>query len=77
MDIEAFVKNFAEQLEDTDPSLIKADTKFREEIEEWDSLTAMGVIAMADAEYGVTLTGDDIRNSKTVEDLFILIKSKK
>ncbi|TVQ18089.1 MAG: acyl carrier protein, partial [Bacteroidetes bacterium] len=72
-----FLKHFCEQFEDTDPSLIKAETKFREELEEWDSLTAMSVIAMADSEYGVTLTGDDIRNSKTVEDLFTLVKSKK
>lgn len=77
MEIQEFLKHFSEQFEETDPKLIKANTKFREELEEWDSFLAMSIIAMADAEYNVTLTGDDIRNSKTVEDLFNLINSKK
>lgn len=77
MEINEFLKNFSDQFEETDPKSIKVNTKFRTELEEWDSLVAMSVIAMADSEYNVTLTGDDIRNSQTVEDLFNLIRSKK
>ena len=46
------------------------------ELDEWSSLIALSVIAMADEEYEVTLKGDDIRNANTVEDLFNTVKSK-
>jgi len=76
MEIVQFVAKFAEQFEDTAADSFAADTKFRD-IEEWDSLVALSVIAMADDEYGVQLTGDDIRASATVADIFEKIKAKK
>jgi acyl carrier protein len=69
MDKEEFLKSFAKQFEQTDPSLITIDSDFKQ-LEEWDSLIALSIIALADEEYGITLTGDDIRNSKTVGELF-------
>lgn len=75
MDLKEFVENFANQFDDTDASEIKAETEFRE-LEEWSSLIALSVIAMVDEEYDVAIKGDDIRNSKTVEDLFTIVKSK-
>lgn len=76
MDIDKFVKNFAAQLDDTDPTTVFAETIFRN-IEEWSSLTALSIMAMVDDEYGVQLKGDDIRDSKTVQDLFEKVRSKK
>ena len=75
MEIKEFIENFAAQFDETDPSEIKAETVFKE-LDEWSSLIALSVIAMADEEYDVTLKGDDIKNSTTVEDLFNTIKSK-
>ncbi len=76
MDIESFVKAFSEQFNETDPSLINPDTPFKE-LEEWSSLIALSLIAMADELYGVKLKGDDIRKAKTVRDLFEIIREKK
>jgi len=76
MQISMFVEQVASLFEDTDPSLIKEDTVFRD-LEEWDSLIALSLIAMADEEYGIKLTGDDIRTSNTVQDLFSKIQLKK
>lgn len=76
MDIDTFVKNFSEQFNDTDPSLITAETEFRE-LEEWSSLISLSLIAMADEVYGVKLKGDDIKNARYVKDLFEIIKRKK
>lgn len=76
MDINTFLQNFSSVFDDTDASLIKADTNFRE-LEEWSSLIALSIIAMADDEYGVNLKGDDIKKSNTPNDLFEIIKSKK
>lgn len=75
MEINEFIANFAEQFEDTDASEITAATEFKT-LDEWSSLIALSVIAMVDEEYDVTLKGDDIRNSATVEDLFNVVKSR-
>ena len=75
MELKVFIENFAAQFDDTDVSEIKAGTVFKE-LDEWSSLIALSVIAMVDEEYDITIKGDDIRNSKTVEDLFNIVKSK-
>lgn len=75
MDGLAFLENFQGILDDTDLSAVKLDTTFRE-LGEWSSLTALTLIAMVDEEYSVKLTGDDIKSSNTVEDLFNIIKQK-
>ena len=75
MELKDFVANFAEQFEDTDVNDIQATTVFKE-LDEWSSLLALSVIAMVDEEYDVVIKGDDIRNSKTVEDLFNIVKSR-
>lgn len=75
MELEEFVKHFAEQFDDTDPSEIKNDTAFHD-LEEWGSLVAMGVIALAKTRYGKEITGKEIKACTTVEDLFNTIASK-
>ncbi len=55
--------------------MFTAETKFHE-LEEWSSLIALSIIAMADEEYDVTLKGDDIRAAVTIEDLFNTVKAK-
>ena len=75
MELKDFIEKFAEQFDDTDASEINAETKFKE-LDEWSSLIALGVIGMVDEEYEITLKGEDIRNSNTVEDLFNAVKAK-
>lgn len=75
MELKDFIENFANQFDDTDASEIQADTVYKE-LDEWSSLIALSVIAMVDEEYDITIKGDDIRNSNTVEDLFNVVKAK-
>ena len=75
MELNDFIKNFAEQFDDTDIEEFKADTNLRD-LEEWSSLNALSLISMVDDEYDVTLKGDDIVKSNTIEDLYNLIKSR-
>ena len=75
MELKDFIAKFAEQFDDTDSSEIKADTEYQE-LDEWSSLTAMSLIALAKAEYGKTITGREVRGCNTVEELFNLIDSK-
>jgi acyl carrier protein len=74
MELIEFVKNFAFQFEDTDESIINADTVFME-LDEWSSLTALGVIAFVKTEYGKSISGTQIRSCNTVKDLFEFVKA--
>lgn len=76
MELEQFVKNFAIQFEETELSEFNPDTTFKE-LEEWSSLLALSVIAMVDEEYGVTLKGEDIKNSTTIAELYQIVESRK
>jgi len=75
MELETFIESFADQFDDTDPNEISAETIFQD-LEEWSSLTAMGVIAFVKTEYGKTITGSEIRSCQTVKDLFDLVQAK-
>ena len=75
MEIEKFIENFAAQFEETDASEFGAKTVFRD-LNEWSSLTVLCIIAMVDEEYNTKLTGDDIRKSKTILDIFNIVKSR-
>ena len=71
---EDFLAEFADQFDDTDASEINIDTNFHD-LAEWSSLTAMSVIAMFKTRYNKTITGADIRQAVTVEDLYNIANS--
>ena len=75
MELNEFVEKFAEQFDDTDPSEIKADTRFRD-LDEWSSLVGLSVFAMVDEECDVLLKGEDMRQANTPAELFEIVKSK-
>jgi len=75
MNIEEFIKHLAEQFDEINPAEVLPVTKFKE-LDGWDSMVAISLIAMVDAEYGVKLTGDEIRNAQYVSELFEIVKSK-
>ena len=66
---------FAEQFDETPVEQFTNLTEFKN-LAEWSSLTALSIIAMVDEELEKRITGADIRSSKTIEDLFIVIQSK-
>ena len=75
MTLEDFVTQFADQFDDTDASEITASTEFHL-LDEWSSLTGMGVIALIKTEYGKTITGKELRECETVDDVYNLVVSK-
>lgn len=75
MELNEFIKNFADQFDETDASEIKAETVFHD-LDEWSSLIALSLIAMIDEEYDITIKGDEMRSAVTVEDLFNIVKAK-
>ncbi len=74
MEIKEFIKNFADQFDETDPAEITATTEFKE-LEEWSSLTALSIIAMIEEEYDVVLKGDEIRTCRTINDLYKIVEA--
>ena len=77
MELDKFVKDFANQFDETDPESITAETVYKD-LDEWSSLIAFTVIAMVKVEYDktVTVTGAELRHCNTVEDLFNLVAAK-
>lgn len=75
MELNEFIKGFAEQFDETDISEFQADTYYQE-LDEWSSLSAMSIIAFVKTNYNKTITGKEIRSCETVEELFELIQSK-
>ena len=75
MELKDFIESFAAQFDDTDVSEFQPDTEFKA-LDEWSSLTALSIIAMVDEEYDITIKGDDIRKSETIEDLYNVVKLK-
>ena len=67
------MNNFFEIFDDLEIYLFKPDTHFKE-LEDWSSLVALSVIAMIDEEYDVSLKGDDLLKSDTIQELFERIK---
>lgn len=76
MEIKEFIEKFAEIFDDTDASTLTPDTNFRE-LDEWSSLSGLGLIALADEEFDKEISGAELRKANTIQELFDLIASKK
>jgi len=70
-----FIENFKEILDEPEEINLSPETTFKD-IDEWDSLTNLSLMAMVDSDYNVKLNADEINNSETLLDLFNLIKTK-
>ena len=75
MDLDDFLKKFAACFNQTPPSMFKPETDFKK-LEEWGSMITLIVIAMIDADFGKTITSDDLKNAGTIASLFEIVKSK-
>lgn len=75
MTLDEFVKAFAAELDDTPEENVTPETNYRE-LEEWSSLTALSIISMVDDNEDKTITGADLRDCKTIEELYNLIQAK-
>lgn len=75
MELNDFVRKFADLFDETDADEIQSDTIFQD-LDEWSSLTAMSIIAFVKTEYGKSVSGKEIRSCEKVEDLFNLVASK-
>lgn len=75
MEIKDFIQNFADQFDDTEFSVFTPETVFHD-LDEYSSIVALSIIAMIDEEYGVALSGNEMKTAVTILDLFETVKSK-
>lgn len=73
MNIDEFVAAFAAEFDDTPKSEFGPDTNYKN-LDEWDSLLALSIIAMVDEAMGKRITGNELRTCNTIEELFNLVK---
>lgn len=75
MEINEFIDNFAEQFDETDAASLTPQTAFHD-LDEYSSIVALSIIAMIDEEYGVALTGNEMKSAVTIQDLFNTVQAK-
>lgn len=74
MSIDAFIDKFAFAIE-AESSELSPHTDYKS-LDVWDSLNTLAVIAMADADYNVALSGDDVDKSTTIADLWSVVENR-
>jgi acyl carrier protein len=75
MELNQFIKNFANQFDDTDISELTPETDYRN-LEEWSSLIALAVLNMIGKKYDVSLKHEEMRTTNTIQELYNLVNSK-
>ena len=75
MDIHECIEYFADELDETTKDELSPATDFKA-LGEWSSLVALSIIAMVEDNYEKEITGEDLRSSTTLQDLFNLVESK-
>jgi len=73
--IAEFIQKIEAEFEDLEPGKLKPESNFREAFE-WNSINALILIALIKTEYNVSINAEDIQKSKTVHDIFEIVKSR-
>lgn len=76
MEINEFIKDFADQFDETELEEFKPETDYREDLEEWSSLTGLAILNRIDKKYGIKLTNSEIKATDTIQSLYDLVASK-
>lgn len=74
MEIQEFIEKFSEQFFDTDPTLFKPETEFRQ-FEEWSSMTGLCILTMIKDEYGFFMNPNEFKFCNTVEEVYKVVMS--
>lgn len=54
--------------DEIDTSNFNLETEFKNN-DEWDSMTALSLITVIDQEYGISISGEKIKDLNTIKDL--------
>lgn len=76
MNRDTFIEKIETEFDELLPGTLQPETSFKD-LDEWSSMHALIIIALVDTEYDVVLTGDDMAQLTTVDDLFEVVKSRR
>ena len=75
MDIKKFIENFAGEFDETPMDVFTPETDYKA-LDEWNSLTALSIVAMVGDVYHKTITGADLRKHTTIAELAECVENK-
>ena len=75
MNVQDFIEKFAEAV-DVDANVLTAETEFRN-LDEWDSVAYISVIAMMDEEYDIQIEMAQFKQLKTLGAIAAYIEENK
>jgi len=75
MEINEFVALIEGEFEEVQPGTLTAETSIKD-IEGWSSMHALILIALVDNHFDVLLTGAEMKDLTTIQELFNLVQSK-
>ena len=75
MSIQLLIRQIEEEFEEVQSGTISPSTSFRD-IEGWSSMHALILIALIDNHYDILLTGAELKNAQTIQDIYEIIQSK-
>lgn len=75
MSIQQLIQQIEEEFEEVKKGSISPSTSFRD-IEGWSSMHALILIALIDNHYDILLTGAELKNAKTIQDIYEIIQSR-
>jgi len=73
--MEDFIKNFANQWDETEPEVFTPECEFHE-LEEWSSLVGLAILNMVAKKYSVKAAPAELKACVTIADVYNLIQSK-
>ena len=74
--INTFIEKIEAEFDDVKKGTLTPATSYKD-IEGWSSMQALILIALIDSEYDVMLSGEDLNNTSTIQDIYTIVKSKK
>jgi acyl carrier protein len=75
MTLEHFINTIALEFDDVIPETISSESEFRN-LEGWSSMLSLIIISKINKIYGVTITSQELAQSKTIDDLYKVALSK-
>lgn len=75
MNVEEFIGHLEEEFDDVNPGALTPESEFGKHFD-MNSINALIMIALVSTEYSVIINADDLQVSKTINDLFNIIKGR-
>lgn len=75
MNIQELIEKLEEEIEEVEKGTLTPSTNIRN-IDWWSSMHALVIIALVDIEYNIQVSGKDLKEIQTIQDLYDLIIKK-